>query len=125
IKIVTQEDIRKLQQIIDMQQLMLKNNDYNGFYNFDEEFHKSIADFSGYPRVWEVIKREKVQLDRVRFLSLPNNSHIEILIEQHHQIVNFLETGEIDSVVDIVRQHTQSVLGSLEKIIKEKKQYFS
>lgn len=124
VKVISPEHLLKLQQNIDMQKLMLNNQDYDGFYELDEEFHREMTIFCGYPRVWEVIKREKIQLDRVRLLSLPNDSLIKKLISQHQQIVNHLKAKDTDKLVIAVREHTQRVLSSLEKISKEKEQYF-
>ncbi|MDC3415149.1 GntR family transcriptional regulator [Terrihalobacillus insolitus] len=125
VQVISDEQIHKLKQNINMQKAMLENSDYEGFYQLDEEFHGNMAVFCGYPRVWEVIKREKVQLDRVRLLTLPDNQLISNLITQHQEILDYLEERDTEKVVSAVRNHTRRVLNTLEEISKKKEHYFS
>ena len=47
-----------------------ERDDYDGFHALDEEFHRTISECSGTPRVWRLIISAKAQLDRVRRLGI-------------------------------------------------------
>lgn len=123
IKKVTGEQISQLKRIVAEQEEENQRANFTRFYELDEEFHRSLAVMSGYPRAWDVIKASKVQMDRVRWLSLPLASHIAKLIEQHAGIVRALEEGRADEAKRIVSEHLKFAAQPVE--VQEKYQdYF-
>lgn len=125
IEIVTEDQVYELQKNINKQKLTYINQEYEEFYEFDEQFHEMLAAFSGYPKIWEVIKKEKIQLDRIRLLGLPNNSIIQGLIEQHQTILNSLAKKDKESLIQMVIFHTREVLNTLEQICAQNPKYFN
>jgi GntR family transcriptional regulator, rspAB operon transcriptional repressor len=53
------------------------------FTTADDMFHRTFANGVGYGDIWSVVENQKAQFDRIRFLSLPNVTPIDHLIEQH------------------------------------------
>jgi len=102
---VTDEQISQLKRMIAEQETERQRADFLRFYELDEEFHRTLAVMSGYPRAWEVIKASKVQMDRVRWLSLPLASRIAKLIEQHAAIVQALEEGRAEKAKQALSEH--------------------
>ena len=102
---VTDEQISQLKRMIAEQETERQRADFLRFYELDEEFHRTLAVMSGYPRAWEGIKASKVQMDRVRWLSLPLASRIAKLIEQHAAIVQALEEGRAEKAKQALSEH--------------------
>lgn len=48
--------------------------------------------------VWRVIQSVTLQMDRVRYLSLPEPGHLDVLLAQHRQITSAIESGDTDEV---------------------------
>lgn len=107
--IVTSKEIQKLQAIIDEQRIVCEKEDYIKFYELDELFHQTMADMSGHSKVWEVIKDIKIQMDRVRMLSLPKHSHLIQLINQHQGIIDAMGEKDMVRVEEIIRKHLNEV----------------
>jgi DNA-binding FadR family transcriptional regulator len=55
-------------------------------------------------------------MDRVRYLSLPDPGHLELLLSQHRQIVAALEAGQSDEAGRAMAEHLQEVLRTAQKL---------
>lgn len=109
IKKITPEEIARLKDNVAEQEKSHQRNDYIRFYELDEEFHRSLAEMSGHGKVWDIIKEIKVQMDRVRLLSLPIASRIAELIRQHDAIIQALEERNADKARETMVLHLQYV----------------
>lgn len=58
------------------------------FFTADEAFHAEIFAISGHPGAWVAGQRMKLQLDRLRRLSLPDTATVTLLISGHSRIVD-------------------------------------
>jgi len=76
----------------------------------DDRFHRGLAEGAGLGSVWDVIEREKAQFDRLRFLSLPSGTPVDVLIEQHRAILRAVLERRPAVAERAVRTHLQEVL---------------
>jgi DNA-binding GntR family transcriptional regulator len=76
----------------------------------DDAFHRGLADNIGFGGLWSVIEDEKAQLDRIRFLSLPNVTPIEALIAQHRAILRAVGARDPAAAERDMREHMAEVL---------------
>jgi Transcriptional regulators len=116
--------VRQLEENIESQKRALEKENFYEFYDYDELFHESFSSMSGFPRVWDVIKNIKVQMDRVRMFSLPDPSWIRVLINQHEAILGALSKRDADSAEKLMREHVQLVLSHIEGLSKKFPDYF-
>ncbi|WP_406856993.1 GntR family transcriptional regulator [Alsobacter sp. KACC 23698] len=80
------------------------------FTQADDAFHHTLADGSGVAQLWAVIEREKAQFDRVRFLSIPAVTPVEVLIAQHRAILSGIENRDPAAAEAAMRTHMSEVL---------------
>ena len=66
--------------------------EFNDFMPLDEEFHWTLAHAAGRLYGWKVIEDVKLQMDRVRYLSLLSFPHGK-LVRQHTAIVDAIESA--------------------------------
>jgi GntR family transcriptional regulator, rspAB operon transcriptional repressor len=85
----------------------------------DDAFHRAIADDVGIAHLWAVLEREKSQLDRVRFLSLPSVTPVDALIAQHRAIVAAIARREPDAAAAAMQVHLSEVLKIAETLAAE------
>lgn len=99
------------------------SRDTEGFFLADEELHQQVFALAGFPTAWDVIRGVKLNLDRLRWLHLPDalaNPHIH---DEHRRLVNALEHR--DSLgVDIIRTHAQRVLADSVALRQRNPEYF-
>ena len=85
----------------------------------DDAFHRAIAEDIDIAHVWTVLEREKSQLDRIRYLSLPAVTPVDVLIAQHEDIVAALIRRDPDAADRAMRTHLSEVLAIVEKLASE------
>ena len=76
----------------------------------DDAFHRAFADGIDVGNVWSVLEREKVQFDRLRFLSLPNVTPVDTLIAQHKAMLAAVKAGDVVQAERATREHLSEVL---------------
>ena len=98
--------------------------DLEAFLRLDEEFHRSLSDAVVLPRAWKLIQNVKCQLDRVRYLSLPEPGHLEALCAQHAAIVGAIRIRDPDQAAETMRGHLQEVFRSIRLLLREQPNLF-
>ena len=63
------------------------------FFVLDEAFHRGARERAECAYAWKVIEEAKAQMDRVRFLSIPDATPTERLIVQHQAILDAIAAG--------------------------------
>lgn len=86
-----------------------KDQDLAGFFDADEALHEQIFVISGYRGAWAAMQPMKLQLDRLRRLTLPDPETVSALIEEHTAIVDFLEAGDVAGGQGLLREHVSRV----------------
>jgi DNA-binding GntR family transcriptional regulator len=91
-------------------------NDLERFMALDDAFHRSFAVAVDRGHAWTVIEAQKAQMDRVRYLSLPDATPVDRLVDQHEAIVDAVERGDAPASEAAVRTHLAEVLAVLEPL---------
>ncbi|ADZ70916.1 GntR family transcriptional regulator [Polymorphum gilvum] len=92
---------------------------HSEFLQLDERFHEAIADSVDCRRAWLVVEDLKVQMDRVRFLSLPAATPMATLVAQHADIVAAIEAHDPDAAAAAMSGHLREILTSLPRIAED------
>ena len=67
----------------------------------------------------------KAQMDRVRYLSLPNATPLETIIDQHEKIVSAIIVKSADAAEKAMELHLSEILHSLPKLAELHPAYFA
>jgi DNA-binding GntR family transcriptional regulator len=71
-----------------------------------------------------VVEDVKPQMDRVRFLSMPNATPVATLIEQHAAIADAVRLGDAEAAKAAMRAHLAEILRSLPRLAEEHPELF-
>jgi len=85
-------------------------NDPNHFTDADDKFHRAFANAIGYGDIWAIVESQKAQFDRIRFLSLPNVTPVDLLIRQHRAILKAVIARNAATAEKIMRAHLSIVV---------------
>ncbi len=99
-----------------MQTKAVAEGDREQFLELDEAFHRSLCEEAGLPRSWRVIQVVKLQMDRVRYLSLPEPGHLETLLAQHVAIFEAIESGDPGQAGVRMTAHLREVLRTVQHL---------
>jgi DNA-binding GntR family transcriptional regulator len=98
--------------------------DHQGFHILDEEFHRTLSDCAGTPRIWAIIDSAKVQLDRVRMLGDRIPGQLEQRVQEHQAIFDQLIAGDVDAACDTLKSHLDGVFSTIKIVINEHPELF-
>lgn len=111
--------------LVDRQNLEAASGKPETFMALDEAFHRAISDGVAMPRAWKLIQSVKSQMDRVRYLSLPNRPHLILLAEQHTEIFRGIEAGDPDRAEAAMRHHMKLIISTIHDLADEMPEMFA
>lgn len=114
--------IKQLRKLLTAQKAVPRSR-LEDFMKLDEEFHKTLINSECSLYGWKVIEAIKIQIDRVRYLTLQKFPQ-ENLIRQHTAIVDAIEQGLPDKAENEMQKHLQLILEDLPGIEKEHPDFF-
>lgn len=115
-RLASREQTARLREIIGEQERAAEAGDRWRFNDRDEAFHHAIAGVVACDYAWRIVETARIQIDRVRHLSLPDASPMPLLIRQHTTIVERLEAGDPDGAEAAMRRHLREILLALPRI---------
>lgn len=121
----TAEHVRALRRIVDEQKAVASEGNNIAFLRLDESFHQQLAAAASCEEAWRVIEGLKAQMDRVRFLSLPDATPLATIIAQHEKIVDAIEAKKPDEAEAAMRHHLEEILISLPHLTVKKTEFFA
>jgi GntR family transcriptional regulator, rspAB operon transcriptional repressor len=113
-----------LQANLARQRRAVRAKDLEEFFVLDEEFHRLLAEAAGRPSAWRVVEDVKPQMDRVRFLSMPDATPLEVLYGQHAAIAEAIRSGDGAEAEAAMRAHLTEILRSLPRLAEQHPELF-
>lgn len=123
-KIIDARGIARLRSLISDQREAVQAADYPRFYALDEAFHREIATIVDCEYAVRVVEGARAQIDRVRYLSLPQATPLDLLITQHEGIVDGFEAGDTDRAEGWMRDHLREILSALPRLAAQHPELF-
>lgn len=100
-----------------------EGEDYRAFHALDDAFHQEIARIAGCDFVWKLIDAQKIQMDRVRYLSLRFN--MAPAVEEHHALAAAIHAGDVAATEAALRLHLSRIDVHVRQIREEFREYFA
>lgn len=116
--------VARLRVLLAEQESCHARGDLAGFFAADEALHAEIFAISGYPSAWHVMQPMKLQMDRLRWLSLPDRDTVRELIDEHTRIVDALEAGDAEGGKEQIRKHARRVSDHGPRLRDQHPEYF-
>ena len=105
-----------LRAVIADQRKAARRGDAEQFFVLDEAFHRGLAQAADCTYAWKVIEEAKAQMDRVRFLSIPDATPTERLIAQHQAILDAIAARRGAAAEQAMKDHLREILKSLPRL---------
>jgi len=119
------DNIARLKVLIAEQKQAESAADHDLFIELDDAFHRTIAVCAECESAWRVIDELKGQMDRVRYLSIPEATPIGKLIEQHAAITEAIAAHDPDAAEKAMHGHLSEMLTSLPVLAGRHAELFS
>jgi DNA-binding GntR family transcriptional regulator len=108
--------IDELRHIIGEQRKAARAKDEGAFFVLDDAFHRSLASAADCAYAWKIVEEAKGQMDRVRFLSIPDTMPTEVPIVQHQTILTAIEAGDAAEAERTMQDHLREILKTMPKL---------
>jgi DNA-binding GntR family transcriptional regulator len=113
---IGEKEEAELRGLLEEQRRLAASGDNVAFLRSDELFHQALSRVADCEHAWRVIEGLKAQMDRVRYLSLPQATPLTTIIDQHEKIVWALHSRDPLVAEDAMRRHLNEILVSLPKL---------
>jgi DNA-binding GntR family transcriptional regulator len=97
--------VTELVALVQRQEEAAGRGDLVAFHKADEDFHAAIARIGRYPGIWDLIQQVKVQIDRYRRLTLPQEGRMGMVASEHLAVVRAIEAGDADLAAARMEEH--------------------
>jgi DNA-binding GntR family transcriptional regulator len=114
-----------LGRILEEQRSASAAGDHVRFLGLDDAFHQALAHAADCDYAWRVLEKLKAQMDRARYLSMPNATPIETLIGQHAAVLDALARHSADDAEAAMRAHLSEIMMSLPRIAQAHPELFA
>ena len=89
-------------------------------YMYDDLFHSKLAEYSGSPRICELLGRMRLQMQRARWLNLASPNRLEASVKEHDAILSAILHHEQDECIRLLRLHLKNSETALRSILQDK-----
>lgn len=104
-KRASESQIMEIRAIIQRQLEMADANNSDAFHKADEDFHAAIASAGRHPGIWEIIQQIRIQVERYRRLTLPQEGRMHLIVKEHGGVLEAIARHEADEAVDRMNDH--------------------
>jgi DNA-binding GntR family transcriptional regulator len=118
------QDIMQLEYLIAQQKLAALNSDSEVFLRLDDEFHRVIAKSINCELAWETVENINATMDRVRFLTLSEESPPMQMVEQHEMILQAIKAADPLAAETAIQHHLEEMVFSLPQVVARHPDWF-
>lgn len=109
------DELAELEGNLTLQAQAIAAQDRMGFHNLDESFHLRICEIAGHGTVWDLIRDQKVHMDRVRVLALSTEAQKKAL-KEHKDILRGVRERKLQIAQAHLKRHLARVLRTLVQV---------
>jgi len=120
----TDEQLTILSRNLKMQNLLVEDEDFQGFFEADLEFHELILAFTGFPRVASAAGQLSLQLHRARMLILPERGRPAEAVAEHQSILAGIKARDANAARAAMSLHLRQLITRLEPLERQHPEYF-
>jgi DNA-binding GntR family transcriptional regulator len=120
----TKSQFTGLWALIERQREAAKADDRDAFHGADDAFHAAIAEAAGYPGIWNLVNQVKVQVDRLRHLTLPEGGRMLRVTKEHAAVLSAMEKRDGNKAIRAMRSHLDGLEYSLPEIRRRNPEFF-
>jgi len=116
--------ILELQALIERQREMAEQGDTKGFHRVDEDFHEMIAQIGKLPGLWTLVQQVKLQIDRYRHLTLPEEGRMAMVVDEHAAVATAIEQHDEDTACQMMEAHLSGLQLHIAHVAGANPEYF-
>ncbi|PRY76906.1 DNA-binding GntR family transcriptional regulator [Yoonia maritima] len=120
----THDQILQLKRNVHLQKLLVEDEDFHGFFEADEAFHKMLLEFTGFRSVAAIAGQLALQLRRVRMLVLPKAGRPAETLAEHAAILDAITDQDPQAAAKAMRYHLAQLINRIEPLERQHPDFF-
>ena len=117
----TQDDAAALQAILHIQRTSETDRE---FFAADEAMHRALLRLAGQDAAWHVLDAAKVNLDRIRLLSVRALFKRRLTLREHQRIIAAVIANDAEAAAAAMRDHLRGVFASSAQMMALHPEFF-
>ncbi len=113
---ITDAQLTELRRNLRVQEALVADRDFAGFYKLDAEMHELILSYTGFRRLAQIAETSWLQVNRARQMVLPNQDRVLETLEEHRRILAALEARDPEAARAATRAHLRQLIAYLEPL---------
>lgn len=122
---VTEAQVIALRRNLRLQQTLLDDGDFAGFYQTDAQMHELILSFTGFRRLAALAETSWVHVNRARQLILPAPGRVQATYLEHQAILAAIEARDQPAARAATQHHLRQLMTFLEPLIDTRPELFA
>jgi DNA-binding GntR family transcriptional regulator len=122
--LITKQNLIELRRNLRLQRAFIDDEDVQGFYSLDSQFHSIILDATGFRKLSRLADTAWMNVNRVRRLLLPVPGRIEATYDEHKKIFSALEKQDIGLSERVLKEHLRKLMTYVAPLEKNHPEYF-
>jgi DNA-binding GntR family transcriptional regulator len=122
VKNITQEEIKKLRELIEKMEELTEKDDTVNLFNTSQEFNEIIFKSCRMPRLINLISTYQEYLERFRVVTMGKKERKIEALKDHKEILQAIIDRDEERAEKLVRRHLQGALEAYLKTFGQKKQ---
>jgi DNA-binding GntR family transcriptional regulator len=121
---ITEDQLVLLRRNLRLQQVLVADRDFSGFYQTDSQMHELVLSFTGLRRLATLSQTAWVHVNRARQLILPEPGRVQATLAEHQAIVAALEARDPVAARSATRHHLGQLIAFLEPLVAARPELF-
>jgi GntR family transcriptional regulator, rspAB operon transcriptional repressor len=122
---ITEPQLLQLRRNFRVQEALIGDGDFAGFYHHDSEMHQMILSFTGFRRLAGLADTAWVHVNRARQLILPAPGRVEATLVEHYAILAAIEARDPAAARVATAAHLRQLITFLEPLATDRPDLFS
>lgn len=118
-------DTTELEQVVAANCAAADRGDSDAYFETDERLHQLVFALAGVPRLWQLVRGTKLQLDRLRRLSLPRSIRNAEICQEHRLIAESMRARDESTGITVLERHATRILDDIPALRKEHPDFFT
>lgn len=78
---------------------------FSQHYSYDDLFHSTLISFAGSKRISEITAQMRLQMQRIRWLSLLENDRQSAAVYEHRAILDAIQNKDLNRAISCMQEH--------------------
>ena len=122
---ITEGHLVLLRRNLRVQEAVVKDEDFAGFYHLDAQMHELILSFTGFRRLANLSETSWLHVNRARHIVLPAPGRVQATLHEHLAILAALEARDVDAARAATQHHLRQLILVLEPLVRSRPDLFT